>query len=203
MLALVTFAAELRVSSRAAPDLVERAKAGDPDALRTIVKAEAPRISGLLIRILGPRSDLEDLVQNVFLEMCRALPKFRGESSLSTFVGGITVRIARRAMRPAPWWTRRGPMPEDPVAHDPSPEQGSIDRERMRRLHAALERLSAKKRIAFLLSELEGMSMEEIAATMNASVHATRARVRHAKKELRARAGRDPYLKELLEGADE
>jgi RNA polymerase sigma-70 factor, ECF subfamily len=186
-----------------ADDLVERAKAGDADALERIVILHAPRVSGLLVRLLGRREDLEDLVQNVFLELCRALPKFRGDSQLSTFIGGITVRIARRAMRPTPWWTRRAPMPADPISTAPSPEEGSIDRERMRRLHVALSAIAPKKRIAFVLSQIEGMSTEEIAAAMDASIDATRARIYHAKKELRASAARDPYLRELALGDDD
>jgi RNA polymerase sigma-70 factor (ECF subfamily) len=186
-----------------AADLVERAKAGDPDALEQIVLMHAPRISGLLVRLLGPRQDLEDLVQNVFLELCRSLPSFRGDSKLSTFIGGITVRIARRAMRPVLWWSRRSPMLAEPISSSPSPEQGSIDRERLRRLHTALERIAPKKRIAFILAELEGMPLEQIAETTGASIDATRARIYHARKELRARADKDPYLKELLGGADD
>jgi RNA polymerase sigma-70 factor, ECF subfamily len=178
---------------------LEKARAGDPDVLEQIVLMHAPRISGLLVRLLGPRQDLEDLVQTVFLEMCRSLPKFRGESQLSTFIGGITVRVARRAMRPVLWWSRRAPMLAEPISSEPSPEQGSIDRERLRRLHTALEKIAPKKRIAFILSELEGMPLEQIAEAMDASIDATRARIYHAKKELRARAGRDPYLKELLD----
>lgn len=186
-----------------APDLIARAKSGDPDALETIVLTHAPRISGLLLKLLGPRQDMEDLVQNVFLEMCRAMPKFRGESSLSTFIGGITVRIARRAMRPVLWWTRRAPMPEEPISNTPSPEESAIDRQRLLRVHAALERVGPKKRIAFILSELEGMSVQQIAELTGTSVDATRARIHHARKELRARAERDPYLRELLGGDDD
>jgi RNA polymerase sigma-70 factor, ECF subfamily len=186
-----------------AADLVLRAKSGDTRALDAIVRAEAPRVAGLLVRLLGPRQDLEDLIQTVFLEMCRALPRFRGESKLSTFIGGITVRVARRAMQPTPWWSRRAPMPAEPVADRPSPEQESFDREQLRRARAALDRLAPKKKIAFMLFEFEGMEVEEIAETVGASVDATRARIYHARKELRARAGKDPYLKELLQGEDD
>jgi RNA polymerase sigma-70 factor, ECF subfamily len=199
----VTHAKWARLAIEETGDLIDRAKAGDPDALEQIVLLHAPRISGLLVRLLGPRQDLEDLVQNVFLELCRSLPKFRGDSKLSTFIGGITVRIARRAMRPVLWWTRRSPLVEEPISEAPSPEQGSIDRERLRRLHAALERIAPKKRIAFILSEIEGMPLDQIAETTGASLDATRARIYHARKELRAKAGRDPYLSELLGGDDE
>src|SRR6185436_12549426 len=70
--------------------LVMRARAGDASALESVVRQQLPRVERLLRRLLGHRADMDDLVQTVFLEMCRALPGFRGDSSFSTFVGGIT-----------------------------------------------------------------------------------------------------------------
>lgn len=181
-------------------DLVARAQEGDPAALSEIVRAEAPRVARLLGRILGPRQDLEDLVQNVFLETCRALPRFKGNSQLSTFIGGITVRVARRALRPTAYDRSKTVLLEEPAATSMSLDEQAALRERMRRLYRSLERLSEKKRIAIILYAFEGMSVEEIAETMGATVFATRARIQYAKKELKKRAEREPYLRELLEG---
>jgi RNA polymerase sigma-70 factor (ECF subfamily) len=181
-----------------------RAREGDPEALDRIVKNELPRVERLLVRILGPRHDLEDLVQIVFLETCRALPGFRGESTISTFVGGITVRVARRAMRPSAWWRRRAPMPEhEPAGDTPPADRRAIAQEQLRRTRAALEKIAPKKRIAFLLWALEGMSFEEIAAMTDTSVSATRSRIFYAQKELKKRAESDPYLRDLVEAGDE
>lgn len=183
-------------------DLVARARRGDAHALDLIARHELPRVERLLIRILGPRADLEDLVQTVFMEMCRALPGFRGESAFSTFVGGITVHVARRAMRPSSWLKRRSELEEEPVAPTASPERELMANEQLRRVRVALRHLSDKKRVAFLLWALEGLSFEEVAATMGASVSATRSRIFYAQKELKARAERDPYLRELVGGED-
>lgn len=180
--------------------LSERAKRGEREALDQIVRAEIPRVERLLVRMLGRRDDLKDLVQTVFFEMVRALPKFRSESSLSTFIGGITVHVARRAMRPAPWWRRRAPMPlEEPIAVSADPEREAVANEQLRRVRVALEAIAPKKRVAFFLWALEGMSPEEIAEITNASVSATRGRILHAQRELRAQAVDDPYLRELVE----
>ena len=181
-------------------ELVSRAKRGDARALDLIARHELPKVERLLLRILGPRSDLEDLVQTVFMEMCRALPGFRGESAFSTFVGGITVRVARRAMRPSAWWKRRAVLEGEVASPAAGPERDHMANEQLRRVRVALEHLSDKKRVAFLLWALEGLSFEEIANTMGASVSATRSRIFYAQKELKARAERDPYLNELLGG---
>jgi RNA polymerase sigma-70 factor (ECF subfamily) len=182
-------------------ELVSRAKAGDGYALGVIAERELPRVERLLGRILGPRDDLEDLVQNVFVELCRALPSFRGESKLSTFVGGITVRVARRALRPPAWVRRRGPMPTTTPADDRvSPERAAVARDRMRRVHEVLDRIKPKKRIALTLYAFEGMSPAEIAELTGTKEHTVRSRIWHARRELIAAARRDPVLRELVEG---
>ncbi len=183
--------------------LVARAQRGDAGALNTLVRAEMPRVERLLTRILGPRSDLADLVQTVFLELCRALPGFRGESSFSTFVGGISVRVARRAMRPNLWNSRQNAMPVAISDAGPSPERSRELAEGMRRCQRALEQLSPDKRVAFALWVFEDMDLCRIAEILGASVSATRSRIFYAQKELRKRAMADPWLRELVGGDDE
>lgn len=175
-------------------DLVERARAGDPKALRVLCERELPRVERLLGRLLGPRRDFEDLVQNVFLELCRALPGYRRESRLSTFVGGITVRVARRALRPSAYDKRRGPMPLELADADAGPEGQAIARQRLRRLHAALDRLDPKKRIAFALWALDGRTPAEIAELTGAKVPTVRSRIYHARHALME----DPEVRALL-----
>ena len=157
----------------------------------------------LLIRILGPRNDLADLVQTVFLELCRALPTFRGESTFSTFVGGITVFVAKRAMRPNLWLVRRSAIPTYAAAEGSNPERSTEMTERVRRSQRALDKLSPDKRIAFALWAFEGMDMQSIAEMTGTSLSATRSRVFYAQKELRAHAANDPYLRELLGAENE
>jgi RNA polymerase sigma-70 factor (ECF subfamily) len=176
-------------------------RAGEPAALERLARAETPRVLGLLHSLLGPRADVEDLMQTVFLEACRALPSFRGDSAVSTFVAGIAVRVARRAMRPTAWTRRRAEWNLDPVAVG-DPEQAASQSEQLRRVHQALSRLSSKKRAAFLLWSLEGLDVRAIASLMHASVPATKSRILYAQRELRKRASRDPYLRELVEGGE-
>lgn len=183
-------------------ELVARLRRGDPAALQAMAREEAPRVARLLVRLLGPRQDLDDLVQNVFLETCRALPRFRGESSVSTFVAGIAVRVARRAMKPAAWWRRRAPMPAEPPAAQGDPERATVASARLTRVHAVLESVSAPKRIAFLLWALDGMDPRAIAELMGASLPATRSRIYQAQRALAAAAESDPLLRELIGGSD-
>jgi len=196
------YADPLRGPIPASMDTLDRARAGDPAELERIARRELPRVERLLRRLLGHRSDLDDLVQNVFLEMCRALPNFRGDSQISTFVGGITVRVARRAMRPTAWVRFRGPMPEEAPAGTDRPHDNAVASEQLRRLDQALQRITPDKRIAFVLWAVDGKDVETIAETVGASVAATRSRIHYAQKELRAIAENDPYLSALVGGGD-
>lgn len=174
----------------------------DAKQLDRLMREEMPRVERLLVRMLGRRSDLEDLVQNVFLEACRALPSFRKESSLSTFMGGLTVNVARRAMRPSWWQRHQAAWDETSTSPQPDPEHSTLSARQMQHVRRALERISPKKRIAFCLWALEGMDMQEIAELTGASVGATRSRVFHAQTELRAMAERDADLREALGKGD-
>lgn len=186
----------------AQPSLESRVVAGEPAALDQFAREQAPRVLRLLHRILGPRDDLHDLVQIVFVEFLRSLPRFRGHSRLSTFVGGITVRVAQRTLRPSAWTRRRHPEYVEPAASTSDVDSQVAARDQLRRLHVVLSKIKPKKRIAYTLWVLEGLAPAEIAELTNASLSATRSRIFHAQKELRAMAEQDPWLGELL-GADD
>lgn len=181
---------------------VERAQRGEPAALDWLVRVHWDRVQRLIVRMIGPRQDLEDLVQTTFLETLRALPNFRRESSLSTFVSGIAVRVVMRARRPSK--VARGSTSMD--ARGELPAQGPLAdaelerQEALRRVQAILERVSVPKRMAFMLWAVEGMPVEQVAEAMQASVAATRSRIFYAQKALKAGAARDPYLRRWLDG---
>jgi RNA polymerase sigma-70 factor, ECF subfamily len=177
---------------------LERAQAGEPAALGWLVRLHGGLVRRLLVRVLGPREDLDDLMQNAFLETLRALPSFRRESALSTFVAGITIRVARRAARPTRVVAGSVALESEPPDAGPPPEERLAAKRSLERVRRALELIAEPKRVAFLLWSLEGMSLEEIAAAMGASVAATRSRIYYAQKELLARAAKDPLLRERL-----
>ena len=183
-------------------DRVARLRAGDPQALDQLARSETPHVTRLLFSMLGPRNDLEDLVQTVFLEACRAMPGYRGEGSVTSFILGIAVRVARRAMRPSAWVRLRGYALSEPAGGD-DPERATYQAAQLRRLHAALGRLAPKKRVAFTLWAMEGMEVAAIAEVTQASVSATKSRIFHAQKELKRMAARDPHLCELIGGGHE
>jgi RNA polymerase sigma factor (sigma-70 family) len=179
--------------------LVDRARAGDPAAFRSLFAAHVERVHRLVYRLVGPAGDVDDLVQSVFVEGFRSLPAFRGEALFSTWLGRIAVRLTMRSFR------RRRPRmlsldaAGDVPRSDPGPDQLAEDREGLARLDGLLARIKPKRRTAFVLHVLEGHSMEEIAAMVGASVAAVKVRVHDARRDLERGAGRDPWFAERMQ----
>lgn len=186
------------------PVWLDRAQRGDAVAIEWLVRAHWDRVRRFIVRMSGPRQDLEDLVQITFLEVLRALPSFRRECALGTFVCGIAVRVVLRARRPTKIARASLALHDvDELAGTHIDPDAHLDRvEAMRRLDAILERLSEPKRVAFVLWAIEGMRAEEVAEAMQTSLAATRSRIFYAQKQIKQSAARDPYLRRWLdEGA--
>lgn len=178
-------------------DLLARHRAGDPDAFALIYRAHAAAVYRRLTRILGPVPARDDLTQDVFLALYRALPRFRGEATLSTLVHRIALNKAyehlrRQSRRPA--MLVDGAFLDELLGPGGSPEAHAITREELARVFACLARLKPKKRIALLLRLVDGLSFEEIGELVDASPEAVAKRVQHGQRELdlwMARAERD------------
>lgn len=170
-----------------AGSLVQRASAGDRAAFDALYLAHVDAVRRLLTRLLGPSADRDDLVQQTFLEAYRALPKFRGEAAFSTWLYRIAVRLAYRHLRRRRVDTASA-FADDPgvelACPGPGPEARARQREELRRALAMLDKLSAKKRIAYVLRVVEGLSLEEIGVLVGANAPAVGQRVKHAQREL-------------------
>jgi RNA polymerase sigma-70 factor (ECF subfamily) len=130
----------------------------------------------------------DDLVQEVFLVVHRRLGDFEGRSSSKTWLYGIIRRVVadrRRALRR---------KPEDPAKLEVDavrspvlgPEASAEQAERVRLLHRLLAELDDEKREAFILAELEGLTMAEIAEALDANQNTVASRVRAARREFEA-----------------
>lgn len=184
-------------------ELARRAASGDRAAQRELFLEQRGNVHRALFRILGSNRDIEDLLQDAFIEILRALPSFRGDSTLARWCQTIAVRIAYLAIS-----RRRPPAVELGLVEDTIPSDADLRRhvqlrEVTRRLYAALDRIEAKQRVAFALSAIDGKSLAEVAELTGSSVFAVKTRVWRARRELMRRAGKDAvlagYLEELTE----
>ncbi|MBX3269252.1 MAG: sigma-70 family RNA polymerase sigma factor [Sandaracinaceae bacterium] len=156
-----------------------------------------PVVRAWMWRLLGPRVDYDDAVQDALIELAKALPSFEGRSKVTTFAHPIVVRTAYRYMR-AP----REVAPSDPdtVAGTDDPERRVAHRQELDRLHRVLGQLPETARVAFVLCAVERLAHEEAAAIEGVSVETLRARLKRAKAELARRLRADPELASMLGG---
>jgi RNA polymerase sigma-70 factor (ECF subfamily) len=181
--------------------LVERCQQGDRAAQVELFRGERQRVHALLHRVLGTNAAMDDLIQDTFIRVFRALPQFRGESQLSTWIGRIALRVAYEHIRnKRPAGVKLESVPELPD-DDPDAEQQLAAREAVRRLYEILERLDVKMRVAFALHVIDGRPLAEVAVLMSATVMATKARVWRARREVEKRARRDPWLAAFVDAS--
>jgi RNA polymerase sigma-70 factor (ECF subfamily) len=176
-------------------------RAGDQQAIEELFRAHAALVERVLGRLVGPVADLEDLVQSVFLEAISSLSRFRGEASFKTWLLSIAVHLGQHYLR-AGKVRRHVPLdlvPEEAVRGVPDHDRRLDERRLAPELHRLLDRIAPKKRIALLLYVVEGHSIEEVAALMDASQTATRSRVFFARRELRRLLCADPRLSAHVE----
>lgn len=164
--------------------LVERIQEGDAHAFEELYRLTRADVARTLFHLVGRRSDIDDLVQETYLRLMRAVPSFRGESQFRTFLYRVCANVALMHLR---WWRRRREdlMDEVPerVAPGEDPERAAQAAQAAKLVHRALESLSAKKRIVFVYYELCGLRPEEIAQAVDAPCNTVRSRLHAARLE--------------------
>jgi RNA polymerase sigma-70 factor (ECF subfamily) len=185
-----------RASAELDRPTLERARSRDPMALRAfVVRYERP-VFALLSRMLGQGPHVEDLAQETFLRAFRALPAFEpdGRARASTWLLTIATRLALDARK-----KKKLPLAEpeatDGVPDGSTPEKEASRRELGRHLAQAAEALSDDMRAAFLLAELHGFTMAEVAEALGIPENTAKTRVFRAKQHMR------DALADLREGA--
>jgi RNA polymerase sigma factor (sigma-70 family) len=177
--------------------LVEQCRQGDQQAFSRLVGLHEGMVLNLAGRLLGDVDEARDVAQEVFLQVYRMLGRFEGRSSHKTWIYRIVENHCRNRHR---WWRRRRRdrsiaieelSPSD--AAQMSMRAGSQDdpfeecrrRERERGVRAGLERLSFEHRTVLLLREVEGLSCDEIAATLGLPEGTVKSRLSRARESLR------------------
>jgi RNA polymerase sigma-70 factor, ECF subfamily len=186
--------------------VLRRAAAGDSAAFKEIFVRHRADVARLVYRMLPAPADLEDVVQEVFVQVFRSLKDFRGQSKFTTWLHRVTVNVVlmhRRAARSRPVLTEEAPP--DLVADErrPLPDDEAERFERMRAFQRLLARLAEKKRVVFVLHELEGLPPQEIAEIVDAPVLTVRTRLFYARRELEAMLAEEPSLAALSFTGDE
>jgi RNA polymerase sigma-70 factor (ECF subfamily) len=168
----------------------------------TLARESPDELLALLYRqmraLAGPRQDLDDLVQAAAERAIKALERFEGRSSLSTFTYGIVYRTLIDQQRWYRRFQRRFSLDARDQAEDlPFPRSSETDlRElaRARRLYAALDALPNEKRATLILHDLEGLDVAAVAAISGSNERTVRSRLRDARKKLAELLRQDPLF---------
>ena len=157
-----------------AGDLLIAARSGDAEAIRRLLAPHESLVFRLCLAILGNQDDAEDAAQETLLAAIRALPRFRGEAQVSTWL----VRIARNAC------TKRRPSSvslNDTEIAVAGPENGVLNRSVVR---DALAVLTETQRTCLVLQAVEGWSVREIAASLRVNEKKVENELHRARKAL-------------------
>lgn len=180
-------------------ELAKRCVSGDPSAQLEVFRRQRQRVHATLYRVLGSNSDMEDLIQDTFIEIFRSLPTFRGDALLSTWIDRIAVRVAYAYIGKRKNDTvRLSVVPELPSG-DASAEDRASARAAARRLYAILDKIEPNQRIAYTLHVIDGRPLGEVAEIMNATVVTTKVRAWRAARIVEKRAKHDPLLAGFVE----
>ena len=176
--------------------LIALCQSGEREAQSTFYQKYRHEVVRTVYKVLGPDVDLEDVVQDVFIEVFRSIDKFRGQAKITTWLYRVCVNIALQKIRQK---KRRpeghlAPAHEVPVFETP---QRSLERKESSALvYELLDTLSPKKRTVFILHEIMGLESKEIAKIVQANVLTVRTRLHYARKEFYQKALRTPLGKE-------
>lgn len=174
---------------------VERARSGDGDAFRLLVERHSRNVFRLAFRMTGNEQDAEDVVQETFLRAYRQLSKYESRSSFATWLFRIAsnysldlIRARKRHQEQRQVTSSNGDefdlMQSIPAA-DPAQDRVVFSGQVQDRINDALNELTAQERTAFILRHFEGMSIDEIGASLGTGANATKHSIFRAVQKLR------------------
>jgi RNA polymerase sigma-70 factor (ECF subfamily) len=179
-------------------ELVKRVQKGDKGAFDLLVLKYEHKIVNLVMRYVRDSELALDISQEAFIKAYRALPGFRGDSAFYTWLYRIAVNTAKNYLAAQ----RRRPMDIELDLQDPeqyglhaklketdTPEAVALGLELQETLERAIEALPDDLRTAIILRELDGMSYEEIAQTMECPVGTVRSRIFRARDAIGKKVG--------------
>jgi RNA polymerase sigma-70 factor, ECF subfamily len=155
--------------------------------LEAVVCQHGEDVHRIVRRLLGPGSieaDVDDLMQQVFLAVHRALPQFRGDSKTTTWIYGIASRTVLHYLRGRRRYRRMVAKLEEQPSTEHRTEGQLESRDELRLVWRCLLQINPKKRVVFVLHEIEGFSGPEVAEMLAISEATMRSRLHRARREL-------------------
>lgn len=177
-------------------ELVARVKAGDVGAYGKLLQRHQHAVCGIVSGMIYNRDDVDDVVQDVFVQAYKYIGSFRSDCAFSTWIYRIAVNTSIRQMKKQK--KRNTASIDDPVAgldnvlvspDGSRPEKVAEQNARMRALREAVETLPEKHRVVVVLRYFRDLSCEEIAGILDCSVGTVWSRLHYACMKLQGQLG--------------
>jgi RNA polymerase sigma-70 factor, ECF subfamily len=170
--------------------LVGRFVKGDRAAFAELVRRHQARITRLAFRLLGWRGEVEDVVQEVFVAALQSLHRFRGQSSLATWLMALTINECRRQRRKRMLrWMFGLRRKVEPASMNAAADESAIGAERSAQVQRAVRGLPLRYREVIVLRYLEEMNIDQIAGMLRLSRNAVEVRLHRSREQLRQALG--------------
>lgn len=162
------------------------ARAGESWAQEALFRRYARMVNGLAFRVLGRDADVDDLVQDSFLEAFKNLDRLENPQVFGSWLGSIVVRTASKRLRRRSLLTRLGLRRSQPIEADEiiSPTAPPDVRPELRAIYSCLDGMHHESRLALVLHRVEGMSLPEAAEALGVSLSTVKRRLAAAEKKL-------------------
>jgi RNA polymerase sigma factor (sigma-70 family) len=173
--------------------LVARAQAGDASAFDALVLKHSSKLYGLVFHMTSNHEDTNDLLQDIWSKVFRALPGFRGASKFSTWIHSIAVNMSinflkrrgRRQTLSLDAQDSEGGSPLEPLlVHHQTPRRETNLAELQTRISQALQKLTPDHRAVVTMFDIQGMAHAEIAKILGTSEGTVRSRLFYAHRQL-------------------
>ena len=179
---------------------VDKLRTGDREAFDQLVTRYTPEIYGFLCRMTRDPDEASDITQETFLRAFKAIARFRGDSSVKTWLFRIAINQSRNRFR---WWKRRKrdatvsldaivgsaerPLTEVLPSDASTPEEDAIRREQGRAIVEAISELPEHYRETIVLCDVQGFQYDEIASILGINLGTVKSRISRGREELRKR----------------
>lgn len=171
---------------------LRRLQKGDPRAFRELVRLHEDRVYSLVLRMLGDPHEAEDVSQEVFVAVHRHLPKFRGDSRLSTWIYRVAKNHCLNRIKYLEYRQTGGEAdlerleaaPEAFGSRPTRPDQELLGAEERSQVQKALARLTPEHRLLVVMRDIEGMAYEDIARITELAPGTVKSRLHRARAAL-------------------
>ncbi len=188
-------------------ELVEKIKKGDIDAYEEIIKKYENKVCGIIYHMIKNQNDVEDLAQEVFIKVYKNLSKFKGDSSLYTWIYKITVNLCLDEVKKRKniiyldekLEVEDGELERELPSSDKTQVELYEEKELKEKLHKCIGKLPEKQRVMIVLRDIKGFSYEEISEITSVKLGTVKSQINRARLKLKELLDKEGTFLEYIE----